>query len=259
MGMGACATPRVYARRRPETTDLYRAVAENLDLFYETYDDRFLTQHGPLTSRARRTLEGFVRCGQLWGGFGRAKCGDCGKEMLVAFSCQLRGICSSCQQKRAEILCRFIEEEVAEPVDHRQHVFVLPKMFRGIFHDDREMLGKLCRASNEATQEFYRVGLGRDDVSVGLVTVPQLFGDAANPHCHLHSLVTDGAFDSEGNFHRLLYDAGKDTKTLTKLFERKVLDLLVKEGRLSERMRNGDPELATFGILRARIGADPQR
>jgi len=126
---------------------------------------------------------------------------------------------------------------VAEPVDHRQHVFVLPKMFRRIFHSDRKMLGRLCRASNEATQELYRVGLGRDDVSVGIVTTPQLFGDAVNPHCHVHSFVTDGAFDAEGNFHRLLYDAGQDTKTLTKLFECKVLGLLVKEGRLSERMR----------------------
>ncbi len=49
--------------------------------------------------------------------------------------------------------------------------------------------------------------------------------------------MTDGAFDAEGNFHRLLYDAGQDTLTLTKLFECKVMALLVKEGRLSERMR----------------------
>ena len=110
-------------------------------------------------------------------------------------------------------------------------------MFRKIFHSDREMLGKLCRASNETTQEFYRVGLGRDNVSAGIVTTPQLFGDPVNPHCHIHSVVTDGAFDAEGNFHRLLYDAGQDTETLTKLFECKVLALLVKEGRLSERMR----------------------
>ena len=99
--MASCSAPRVYARRRPETTDLYRAVAENVDLFYDTYDDRFLTQHGPLTTRARLTLEGFIRCGQLWAGFARAKCEDCGREMFVALSCQLKGLCPSCQQKRA--------------------------------------------------------------------------------------------------------------------------------------------------------------
>lgn len=53
--------PAVYKPRRPERTALYRAVAENLDLFYERYDDRFLEQHGPLSSRAVKTLEGFIR------------------------------------------------------------------------------------------------------------------------------------------------------------------------------------------------------
>ncbi|MEE8410564.1 MAG: transposase zinc-binding domain-containing protein, partial [Myxococcota bacterium] len=164
--MASCAAPRVYARRRPETTDLYRAVAENLDLFLDTYDERFLTQHGLLTRAARRSLDAFLACGCLHAGFARLKCDDCGKEMLVAYSCQKKGPCSSCQQKRAEILCRFIQEEVVEPVNHRQLVFVVPKMLRQNFHRDREMLTALCRAAADATQQFYRCGLGRDDVSV---------------------------------------------------------------------------------------------
>ena len=49
--MDTCTTA-IYRPRRPETTDLYRAVAENLQLFYETYDERFLAQHGPLTATA---------------------------------------------------------------------------------------------------------------------------------------------------------------------------------------------------------------
>jgi len=98
-----CGATRFYRPRQPQKTQLYRAVAENLHLFYATYDERFLTQHGPLTVRARRTLEGYLRCGRHEFGFGRAKCDRCGRELLVAYSCQLRGVCSSCQQKRAEI------------------------------------------------------------------------------------------------------------------------------------------------------------
>ena len=144
--MDTCTTA-IYRPRRPETTDLYRAVAENLQLFYETYDERFLAQHGPLTATARRTLEAYLDCGRYHAGFARAKCPSCGYEMFVAFSCQRRGgPCSSCQQKRAEVLCRFIEEQVIEPVDHRQLVFVLPKMFRRQFHRDPELLTGLCRA-----------------------------------------------------------------------------------------------------------------
>ena len=136
------------------------------------------------------------------------------------------------------MLCRFIEEEVIEPVDHRQLVFVLPKMFRRHFHRDPEMLTGLCRAAADATQAFYRAGLGRDDVSVGLVLTPQFFGDAVNFHSHLHGLTTDGAFDSKGDFHRLPYDMQNDIKVLRKLFERNVLGLLVKHGRIGERLRD---------------------
>ena len=35
---------------------------------------------------------------------------------------------------------------------------------------------------------------------------PQYFGDKVNAHAHLHALVTDGAFDAEGNFYRLPID-----------------------------------------------------
>ncbi len=105
------------------------------------------------------------------------------------------------------------------------------------------MLTGLCRAAADATQQFYRTGLGRDDVSVGLVFEPQFFGDKVNVDLisyppHLHALATDGAFDPEGNFHRLPFDMQDDIAVLQKLFERNVLDLLVKHGRLSERLRN---------------------
>lgn len=131
-------TTNIYRPRRPERTDLHLAVRENLDLFLETYDERFLDQHGPLTARACRTLEGYIRCGVLSAGFARVRCGACGHELLVAFSCQLRGVCPSCQQKRAEILCRFVIDEIIEPVGHRQLVFVLPKHLRRPFYRDRE-------------------------------------------------------------------------------------------------------------------------
>jgi hypothetical protein len=61
-------SPHVYRRRRPETTDLYKAVQENIQTFYDTYDHRFLDQHGPLPQVASRTLDAYLRCGRLWAG-----------------------------------------------------------------------------------------------------------------------------------------------------------------------------------------------
>jgi len=231
-------TTNIYRPRRPERTDLHLAVRENLDLFLESYDERFLDQHGPLSARACRTLEGYIRCGILSAGFARVRCVTCGHELLVAFSCQLRGVCPSCQQKRAEILCRFVIDEIIEPVGHRQLVFVLPKHLRRPFYRDRKLLTGLCRSAVEATHDFYRAGLGRDDLRVGMVVLPQRFGDGVNPHIHLHALATDGAFDKDGLFHPMPFDMQGDIEVLTKLFAKRVLDLMVRCKRLSQRLRD---------------------
>lgn len=231
-------TRSIYRPRRPERTDLHQVVRENLEPFFEIYDEQFLDQNGPLSARARRTLEGYTRCGILSEGFARIRCVDCGHELLVAFSCQLRGVCPSCQQKRAEILCRFVIDEIIEPVGHRQLVFVLPKHLRRPFYRDRKLLTGLCRAAVESTHDFYRSGLGRDDLRVGMVVVPQRFGDRVNPHIHLHALASDGAFDSEGVFHPMPFDMQGDIEVLTRLFAKRVLDLMVRRKRLSMRLRD---------------------
>jgi hypothetical protein len=96
-------TKSIYRPRQPELTDLHLVVSENLQLFCDSYDEQFLDQHGPLTDRACRTLDEYLRCGVLSAGFAQVRCGICGLELPVAFSCQLRGVCPSCQQKRAEI------------------------------------------------------------------------------------------------------------------------------------------------------------
>jgi hypothetical protein len=87
---------------------------------------------------------------------------------------------------RAEILCRFVIDEVIEPVGHRQLVFVLPRHLRRPFYRDRKLLTGLCRSSVEATHAFYRASLGRDDLRVGKVVLAQRFGERVNPHIHLH-------------------------------------------------------------------------
>ena len=61
------------------------------------------------------------------------------------------------------------------------------------FARDRKLPTGLCRSAVEATHACYRAGLGRNELPVGLVVVPERFGDRVNPHIHLHALATDGA------------------------------------------------------------------
>ena len=113
-----------------------------------------------------------------------------------------------------------------------------PDSLRRPFYRDRKLLTGLCRSAVEATHAFYRAGLGRDDLRVGLVVVPQRFGDRVNPHLHLHALASDGAFDRDGLFHPMPIDMQGDIEVLERLFARRVLDLMVRHKRLSVRLRD---------------------
>jgi ribosomal protein S27AE len=47
-----------------------------------------------------RGFRDFLRCGFLARGFARFRCGDCGLDRLVAFSCKGRALCPSCGGRR---------------------------------------------------------------------------------------------------------------------------------------------------------------
>jgi len=230
------ANPRgVYRRRRPLDTPLYQAVSENLETFLEAYEERFLERYGFLHDRTVDTFRAFLRCGILRYGFARIRCTDCRSEYLLAFSCQLRGVCPSCCQKRVEIWTAFLFEKVLLDVDHRQLVFVIPKRLRCFFQRDGTMYGVLCRAVKRAVMAFYRTGLGRPEATPGLICHIQLFGDRLNPHVHVHALCTDGAFDQEG-FHHLPLGP-EDLEYLQRLFQEEVFRELIRRGLITPAVR----------------------
>ena len=92
-GMAECTGPTVYRRRRPEHTVLYRVVRENL----ETWLERHLDREGfSVPDRIEAEFRSDLECGILAHGFMRARCGDCGHDFLLAFSCKRRGLYPSC-------------------------------------------------------------------------------------------------------------------------------------------------------------------
>ena len=101
----------VYRRREPESTVLYKLVADNLEPFL-----RFTREHykKPLPGYVRQELRRFLDCGVLSKGFVRLLCDRCGKDIVVGLSCKGRGICPSCGGSRpllaakAKVLCAVI-------------------------------------------------------------------------------------------------------------------------------------------------------
>ena len=73
-----------------------------------------------LPAFVKEEFDAFLDCGILAHGFLRLRCGDCGHEKLVAFSCKRRGFCASCGARRMAETGAHLVDHVIPPVPVRQ-------------------------------------------------------------------------------------------------------------------------------------------
>lgn len=170
---------RVYRRRRPEHTALYRLVQQHLEPWLarrrESDSDGY-----PIPRRIEHELRGFLECGILACGFARGRCGDCGHDFLVAFccapsmartlrapfgrpnslpanlSCKGRGRCPSCTTRRMAETAAHLVEHVFPQVPVRQWVVTFPRRLRYFLHRDPVLLGRVRRVTLRAIKEGLR-------------------------------------------------------------------------------------------------------
>ena len=225
----------VYRPRHPERTAFYRLLSEHLERYVGTYEERFEPRYGRLRRVVPRTAEAFLECGRLQNGFARIRCPQCTGEHLLAFSCQTRNFCPSCQAKRAALLGEKVVGEVVAPVSHRHMVFTVPRALRGLFERERRLLSLLSRCAYESVRRTWATGFGERGAVPGMVASIQTFGSYANFHPHIHALVTDGVMTREGEFLPLPeWTPG----VMGEVFRRLVLLELVRAERLSEEFRD---------------------
>jgi len=74
----------------------------------------------------RHKFDAFLDCGILAHGFLRLRCGDCGHDKLVVFSCKRRGFCPSCGARHMEQTAAHLLDHVMPRVPVRQWVLSLP-------------------------------------------------------------------------------------------------------------------------------------
>ncbi len=186
----------VYRPRHPERTAFYRLLEKHFDDYVYAYEERFEPKAGPLRSVVRPTVEAFLDCGRLHGGFARIRCPSCKDEHLLAFSCQSRNFCPSCQAKRSWLFAEKLREEILAPVPHRHFTLSIPKVLRGLFERERSLLSLLSQTAFEAINKSFQKLLDRTDVRPGSVSSIQTFGSfGANWHPHIHCLVMEGVFE----------------------------------------------------------------
>ncbi len=125
----------------------------------------------------------------------------------------------------------WLATKVLRPVEHHQWVLTVPKRLQVFFIFDRRLLGELSRCAWKTVRDLYRVGLENRHVVPGMVVSIQTYGDLANWQPHLHTLVSAGVFDRQGEFTSL---AWPPAGVAEELFRRRVIRLLVRRGRLEE-------------------------
>ena len=74
---------------------LHRVVRAHWPAFLERAEEA-----GGLPKFVVRELDEYLRCGLLEHGLIHFRCGVCGEDLAVAFSCKRRGFCPSCVARR---------------------------------------------------------------------------------------------------------------------------------------------------------------
>ena len=224
-------TSAIYRPRHPERTPFYQLFDRYFDRYLGEYEERFEPRYGYLRPVVARTVSAFLECGRLQNGFARIRCPKCRGEHLLAFSCQTRNFCPSCQAKRAALVAERWLVGILAPVPHRHLIFTIPKVLRGLFQRERRLLSILTRSAYDAVRTTWATGFEDRRALPGMVISIQTFGSFANWHPHLHALVTNGVMMRDGQFLEL---PQWTPQVVEELFRRLVLKRLVAAERLSE-------------------------
>ncbi|HJN74328.1 MAG TPA: transposase, partial [Myxococcota bacterium] len=243
--------PPGYRRRRPESGALHLILREHLETFLERVDEDPCSPG--LASFVEAELRGYLRCGILAHGFARCRCATCKDDILVAFSCKGRGICSSCAGRRmAEGAARLVDE-VLPRVPVRQWVLTLPYPLRYRLAWDSALLTEVLNVFlSEVTACYARLARARglSEAKTGAYTVIQRFSGSLALNIHLHSLLLDGVFvpgDAEqAPVFQPLAVKEADVLAVVRSTELAVLRLLERKGLIEpeECLPRGEDEFA---------------
>ena len=221
----------VYRARKPTASPLWQCINSHFDDFLLGYSDKYEHKLGFLRPVIPQTISHFLECGNLEKGFARVRCGDCGHEYLLAFSCRGRWFCPSCHQKKVLLFGEFVTGTVIYPVPHRHYVLAIPKMLRAYFHFNRDLLKALCAEAHASMLDFMRTTLNLPEGVPGMILAIHTFGEYMDFHPHLHALVADGLFTETGLFYVL---PPVSLKPLNELFRHRVIAMLKEKGLLPE-------------------------
>ena len=111
-----------------------------------------------------------------------SRCGECGHDKLLAFSCKRRGFCPSCGARRMSQTAAHLVDHVIPHVPVRQWVLSLPIPLRVLLAAQPGLVTPVLQVVQRVITRHLldAVGLEADEGHSGAVTLIQRFGSAAN-------------------------------------------------------------------------------
>jgi hypothetical protein len=152
-------------------------VSEHVSAFVEHAREHY---NKPLPRYVQRELRRYLACGLFSEGFARCHCDECGRDLLVAFSCKNEGICPSCAARRMCNGAAHLVDRVVPDVPVRQWVLSLPFELRRLAAFRADVLGAVSRIFYESIAFHYRLGSGVPNAHAGTITFVQRFGGSLN-------------------------------------------------------------------------------
>ena len=219
-----------YRQRNPRESAHFQLVEDHFEVLERIWEDRYLVRYGFWREHFARVIWDYLDCGDLRCGFARIRCGDCGHEYLLPFSCKRRHFCPSCHERRVVEFGEFCVSEVLADVPHRQWVFSIPKMLRPWFMRDRRLLGEMCSIVWKLLSRFIVASTdneGATNARPGAVMSIQTFGEQVNFNPHIHVVAADGCFLGDKSFREAW---AYDVSALQEAFANKVFGLLMEKG-----------------------------
>ncbi len=214
---------------------LYRLLESDFQAYACAHEARFEPTSGPLRRVVVHSVDAYLACGRLQGGFARIRCAGCGAEHLLAFSCRTRNLCPSCQSKRSAVGAVWLEASVLLDVAHRHVVLTIPKKLRGLIERDRALHGLMARVGYAVLRRALAEAACEPEGVPGAVISLQTFGSyGANFHPHLHAIVTEGVFTKDGRYHPVIWPP---EEVLEDAFRRRFLRALERAERLRPETR----------------------
>ncbi|HSF17872.1 MAG TPA: transposase zinc-binding domain-containing protein [Vicinamibacteria bacterium] len=105
MGLAASsqplAPPALYRPRNVRVTALYQLLEGHYEDVRALWEEQFEKKYRFWRRFVDSVVARYLDCGTVEAGFARLKCNTCGTEKLLTLSCKQRGICPSCDAKRA--------------------------------------------------------------------------------------------------------------------------------------------------------------